>query len=430
MWLSGRSYEETGGAIGSQALEDGTRILEERAINAGPEHEPFLRVGRRGNTLFLDLCDARWRAVEIDADGWHLIERPPIKLLRSPSMRSLPEPEAGDVIEELRRFVNVRTEDDFALVVAWLVAALRNRGPYPIMVVNGEQGAGKSVFCRMVRSLIDPSAAPIRAVPRDDRDLVVSAGNSWMLAFDNLSSVPSWLSDALCRVATGGGFATRMLHTDRDESIFEAQRPCILNGIPLLTDRADLADRAVTVHLSAIPEHERRPEDELWSDFNAKRPAMIGALLDAVSSALRHIAGVRLERSPRMADFAKWISAAEPGLGWEAGHFLRVYRDNRRDLADSSFEADPVAVAIRDFVLATNADEGWSGTATELLAGLNGRVSDGLRKSRLWPLTAQALGNRIDRVAPLLRAKGFAVERRHSGVRTIIISPPMAAYSP
>jgi len=427
MWLSGTFYVATGGAIGGQALEDGIRILEARAVNDGPEYEPFIRVGRQGEKLYLDLCDARWRAVEVTTTGWSVVEKPSLKLLRSPSMRPLPEPEAGTTIEALRRFfMNVRGDDDFTLVTAWLVAALRDRGPYPVLVVNGEQGAGKSVFCRMLRLLADPSAAPIRAVPKDDRDMVVSAGNSWILAYDNLSSVPAWLSDALCRLATGGGFATRMLHTDRDEMIFEATRPIILNGISSLTDRADLADRAVTIHLQAIPEDERLSEDELWADFEKARPQILGALLDAVSAALHHVATVKLDRSPRMADFCKWITAAESGLGWEPGHFLEVYRDNRRDVAESSFEADPVAVAIRDFVT-TDHSEGWTGTATELLSALAGRVAEGVRKSRIWPVTAQGLGNRVDRVAPLLRSKGFAVERRHSGVRTIVIVPPKSS---
>ncbi|WP_316207952.1 hypothetical protein [Bradyrhizobium sp. SZCCHNR3008] len=319
----------------------------------------------------------------------------------------------------------MRDEGSLKLVVAWLVAALRDRGPYPVLVVNGEQGTGKSVFTRNMRSLIDPSAAPIRAVPKDDRDLVVSAGNSWILAFDNLSSVPVWLADALCRLATGGGFATRMLHTDREESIFEASRPIILNGIPSLTDRADLADRAVCIHLAAIPEEERQPEDELAALFEQKRPLILGALLDAVSAALRNIAGVRLARSPRMADFVKWTTAAAPGLGWDDPEdFLSVYADNRRDVVDATFEADPVAVAVKDFILLVHPREGWNGTATELLALLNDRVTESVRRSKIWPMSAQALGNRIDRIAPLLRGKGFAIERRHSGVRTITIMPP------
>jgi putative DNA primase/helicase len=422
MWLSGRFYEETGGAIGGQALEDGLRIFEARAVNDGPEYQPFIRVGRHGDKLYLDLCDAGWRAVEITAAGWSVVENPPLKFLRSSSMHPLPEPQAGGLIEELRGFLNVRNDEDFMLVVAWLVAALRERGPYPVLVVNGEQGTGKSVFSRMIRSLVDPSAAPIRGVPKDDRDLVVSASNAWVLAFDNLSGVVALFADALARLATGSGFATRMLHTDRDEFIFEGSRPIMLNGIPLLTDRADLADRAATIHL-ALPEDARQPEDELFIAFEAKRPVILGALLDAVSAALRNLAAVKLDRAPRMADFAKWITAAEPGLGWEPGAFLTAYRENRRDVIESSFEAEPTAVAIADYV-SVDHPEGWTGTATELSSALNGRVTEGVRRSRIWPDTPQRLGNRIDRVAPLLRSKGFVVERRHSGQRLITIVPP------
>jgi putative DNA primase/helicase len=200
----------------------------------------------------------------------------------------------------------------------------------------------------------------------------------------------------------------------------------VLNGIPSLTDRADLADRAVTIHLATIADDARAPEDELIAAFEAKRPAILGALLDAVSAALRDLHKVKLDRMPRMADFVKWITAAESGLGWEAGQFLAAYRENRRDVIESSFEADLVAVAIKDYILA-DCPDGWTGTATELLTALNARTSEGVRKSKLWPLSAQGLGNRIDRVAPLLRNKGFVVQRHHSGQRHIIIKPPKAS---
>src|SRR5262249_2335005 len=158
----------------------------------------------------------------------------------------------------------------------------------------------------------------------------------------------------------GSGFATRMLHTDRDEMIFEAARPVIINGIPNLTDRSDLADRSVTIHLSPIPDAERRPEDELLADFENARPRILGALLDAVSRALANIGAVNLERAPRMADFAKWITAAEPGLGWEPGVFLAAYAGNRRDVVEAAFEADAVAVAIWNLI--ADRPEGFKGT--------------------------------------------------------------------
>jgi hypothetical protein len=337
----------------------------------------------------------------------------------------MPEPEADGMIEELLRFLNV-PEDQYMLIVGWLLSTLRPKGPFPILVVNGEQGSGKSLACRMLRALVDPSAAAIRSAPKDDHNLIVSASNSHVLGFDNLSEVPAWLADAFCRLSTGGGYATRMLHTDRDEMIFEGQRPIMLNGIPLLTNRADLADRSITIHLRAIPETNRRPEDEISADFEAARPRLFGALLTAVSAALRNIATIKLEQSGRMADFEKLVTAAESGLGWESGKFQQVVRDNRQEISESAFEADSVAVAIARLVR-TEFPDGLEKTATELLTLLNATdlVSDGVRRQRYWPATPQGLGNRIDRIAPLLKAQGFAIERKHSGVRSIIIVPPV-----
>jgi hypothetical protein len=147
MWLSGQFFEQTGGALGGQMLEDAIRTLEARAVHKEPLDETFRRVGYNGK-MYLDLGDAEWRAVEIDACGWRPIERSPVRFLRSPSTRALPMPERGHRIEELRQFLNVKSDADFMLVVAWLVAALRHKGPFPILVVNGEQGSGKSFFSR------------------------------------------------------------------------------------------------------------------------------------------------------------------------------------------------------------------------------------------------------------------------------------------
>ena len=74
-------------------------------------------------------------------------------------MRALPEPEAGESVDRLRGYVNVPADDDFILLVAWLVGAFRPKGPYPILRVNGEWGSAKSTLCRILRELIDPNEA-------------------------------------------------------------------------------------------------------------------------------------------------------------------------------------------------------------------------------------------------------------------------------
>ena len=124
-----------------------------------------------------------------------------------------------------------------------MLAVLRPHGPYPVLVLSGEQGSAKSTFSKILRALLDPNAAPLRALPREDRDLFIAATNSHLLTFDNVSGLPSGISDTLCRLATGGGFAVRQLYTDQDEVIFDAPRPVILNGIEDIVTRPDLADR-------------------------------------------------------------------------------------------------------------------------------------------------------------------------------------------
>src|SRR5262249_40554732 len=153
--------------------------------------------------IYLDLADSKWRAVEIDAAGWRLVSHPAAWFRRPRGMLALPSPQAGGRLEELRQFVNVASEEDWCLLVAWLIQALRPSGPYPILCHHGEQGSAKSTSARVVRSLVDPNSAPLRSTPRDERDLIIAASNGWVVAYDNLSHMSDWLSDALCRLATG-----------------------------------------------------------------------------------------------------------------------------------------------------------------------------------------------------------------------------------
>ena len=127
-------------------------------------------------------------------------------------------PERGDSIDNLKPFLNLQDQNDFVLVAAWLTAALRPRGPYPVLAVSGEHGSAKSSLSRLLRSLIDPNVAPLRPIPKSLRDFFIMAKNGHVMALDNLSGIPNWASDALCQAATGGGFATRKLHTDGEKS--------------------------------------------------------------------------------------------------------------------------------------------------------------------------------------------------------------------
>jgi hypothetical protein len=268
----------------------------------------------------------------------------------------------------------------------------------------------------VLRELIDPNVAPLRSEPRNGRDLAIAANNGWVLAYDNLSEIPDWLSDAFCRIATGGGFSTRELWSDTDEVLIDAQRPLVMNGIADLAIRPDLLDRAIPLYLPRL----RRwvPEDEFFDRFRTARAGLLGALLDAVSAAIANLPTVEFNGAVRMADFAKWTMAAELALGLERGEFMHAYAGNRAEAIEITLEASPLAEPLR-----TVAAEGFEGTATELLAKLIGLVEEKVVHRDSWPGSAQALSADLGRLAPVLRRVGIEVERprRRKGKRLIVI---------
>ncbi|WP_245499802.1 hypothetical protein [Tepidamorphus gemmatus] len=401
-------------------------VIEAKAHFDAPERTVHVRVAALIDCLYLDLGDETWRAVEIDAAGWRVIENPPVRFRRAPGMLALPLPVLGGSVATLRSFLNVRSDADFELVVAWALACLRHRGPYPVLVLSGEQGSAKSTFSAILRALLDPNTAPLRALPREDRDLFIAAGNGHVLAFDNVSGLPAWISDTLCRLATGGGFAVRQLYTDQDEMLFDASRPVILNGIEDIVARPDLADRALFLTLDPIPEERRRPEQELWAAFEAERPRILGALLDAVAKGLAMLPQTRLNKLPRMADFALWASACETAL-WPTGTFWSAYCGNRDEAVEGVIEADPIAAAVRAL---TAARTEWTGTASELLGALAEMAGERISKSKTWPDSPRALAGRLRRAATFLRKIGIEIGFEREGrarTRIIRIAGPSSA---
>src|SRR6516165_9812064 len=191
--------------------------------------------------------------------------------------------------------LNVKDAADFKLAVAWLLAALRSVGPYPVLVLLGEQGTAKSTFARIMLSLVDPNVATLRSPPKDEDDLIVAARNGHVISFDNVSRLPDWISDALCRLATGGGFGNRELYTNQDEILFNGTRPFILNGIESFVTRGDLSERSLILALEPIPDRQRKTEAAVMADFEEVRPKVLGVLLDAVASGIKNLDSTKLD---------------------------------------------------------------------------------------------------------------------------------------
>jgi 5S rRNA maturation endonuclease (ribonuclease M5) len=417
LWLRGRFYKTFNNkAPSAQALQDALGVLESRALFDGLELSVHVRMAHTPEAVFVDLGTPTWEAVEITAQGWQVVTDPPVKFRRPAGLAPLPAPERGGTLEALCPFFNIRS-DDWPLIAAWLTACF-SPGPYPILVTQGEQGSSKSTLCRMLRALIDPNTSPLRSLPREERDLAIAAQNCWLPAFDNVSVVPEWLSDGFCRLSTGGGLATRTLYTNSDETLFNSMRPLLLNGIRGLVHRQDLARRSIILELPAISEAKRRPEASLWTMFEEVRASILGALYDAVATALANHSKVNLPSHPAMADFATWAVAAESALGIDPGGFLAAYRGNISEVVERSLAADPVASAVQKLMAE---QERWVGTPTELLDALEGLVPERTAKMKTWPKAPHVLTNRLKRAATFLRAAGIEIEISKSGNRKILI---------
>lgn len=407
-------YERVKKPPSNQALQEGIQFLEAKAQFDGAQEEVFIRVAGDKERIYLDLANEEWSAVEITADEWRIVSKPDVKFRRTPGMLTLPDPVSGGSLEELRPLINAKEDEIFVLDVAWLVGSLKPSGPYPVDITFGEQGSAKSTRQRLKRQLIDPIKAPLRSAPRTDRDLMIAAKNGWIISLDNLSYLPNWLSDALCRLATGGGFSTRQLYTNDEEEIFESCRPISLNAIENMVRRSDLVDRALLSDIPAIPKDERKTEEEILTEFCRLHPRILGALLDAVSMVLRNYESVKLKYLPRMADFAKWVVAAEPALPWEEGKFLEVYGQNRSDAIETTLEADRLASAVREFM---DDKESWEGQPSKLLDLLERVVDERTKNSKSWPGSANWLTQKLKRAATFLRSIGIDIEFPDQGKR-------------
>ena len=288
-----------------------------------------------------------------------------------------------------------------------MVSWLAGRGPYVIASLAGPQGSAKSFTADVFRSLVDPSAVSGRGMPKDERDLAVAAANNFLLTIDNASFIPEWQSDAMCRIASGSGFATRTLYTNRDEELFDSMRPQLINGITDPIEREDLRDRAVFLFAPLLADADRRDEATLRQGWDPARPRVFAGLLDLVSTALKNLPNTTLPTTPRMADFVKvGVAAGIPG-------FYDAYVANRDNAIARGLASDSLAMLLQRLALGHAGP--WEGTALELLAWLNQEMdreafTTGITRPPSWPRTPRVLSQQVRRLVPSLRHVGVIVE--------------------
>lgn len=263
LWLQREFYRRHQRTPASGAVDEALSVLKGRALFDGATANVAVRLARHGDDIYLDLGGEDWQAVKIHAHGWQVVNKPPVHFIRPAGMQSLPMPVPGGRLDELRKFINMPSDEHWRLLAGFLLGVMNPAGPFAHLEVNGRQGSAKSTLSKMVKELIDPNAAPARAAIKNERDLAIAARNGHLLVFDNLSKLSDEMSDSLARLSTGGAFSTRKLYTDADEMLFQAKRPVILNGITELATKADLLERTIVLELPAVSAKQRLDEAHL-----------------------------------------------------------------------------------------------------------------------------------------------------------------------
>jgi len=416
--LAREYFRATRKAAPQQALADALAVLDGMAQES-EEIELFLRVAKHDGALWLDLGCQKGRAVKITTHGWTVCDEPPVLFKRTVLNSALPKPAAGD-LNDLWRLLNVSKEDR-PLLAAWLVACLFPDIAHPVLGLFGEQGTAKTTAQKMLVNAIDPGPVPTRKPPRDSDSWVTAAAGSWLVGLDNLSKIPDWLSDSICRAVTGDGDVRRKLYTDGEHAVFAFRRCVCINGIDLGSLRGDLAERLLPIHMDVIPESKRLGEEEIRERWDRSHAGILGAVLGLATEVLRLLPSVDLASKPRMADFARVLAAVDIVMGTSG---LKHYISKQRTAALDSLSSDPFLLALAE--MRTN----FTGTSAGLLTALQPE-----RPPKDWPTNARAVTTVLKRNAPALRKAGWTVtedggRNQSNSLRWTLKPPEIARNSP
>jgi hypothetical protein len=400
-WLRRIFYETTGRPIAAQAVKDTIETLDATALFDGPLEAVAVRITKAADRIYIDLGSEDGAVVEVTPEAWSVVSEAPVRFLRPSGFGVLPVPESGGDLNDLKQLLSL-DDGNWVLFLAFVLNCLKADGPFLCLMVEGEQGSGKSLLCELLKRLLDPSAAPKLRLPRDEHNLMIQASQNALLVFDNVSGVKWDISDALCSLSTGSGFSTRKFYTDDDARIFQLCRPYVLNGIGEYASRPDLLERSISLKLPPIPPGNRRTEQNIWDHFQQNHARWLGRLLDIVVIALRQYEKVEAPTSIRMADAARWLTAAEPATGLPKGTFILTLQGAQHSLMADRIANQPLTQALLN-VVKFNQFEGTIGE-------LHDRLTNDTKHGRALPeKTAAHLSSALARARPALETIGIHI---------------------
>jgi len=338
-----------------------------------PRLSPSVRVKKYKDATWFNMSDKDWRYIKVDQEGWNIEKEcpPEVPLVREQSVSRYPDPVKGGNLELLKKHIHYGDEEQWKLLVGFMLSVMRDEKEYPILVISGQQGSGKTTLSDILMTLLDPHGDTPASLPKKESDIGTTARHRHLLAFDNISGLKWDVSDSLCKLSTGLSVSQRSLYTNGELYQYTVTRPVILNGIPNLVNRDDLARRVISLHLDKIPDGKKgKGISQVKRDFLKDNPQILGGLLDALVHCHRNIDTIEIGETKGFNEVARWVEAAAEHLGWEPGEFTRIYNKNRLSSSSNLVEQNNLARTIMK-TLAYLKDRGqpaqFEGTYEELI---------------------------------------------------------------
>ena len=404
-WLRRLLWQEENRSARGEDLSQTAAFLAAEAEATDDVRELHVRSAWHDESLFVELREGR--VVRVDASGWRIDEEPPVLFRRIVNLKPLPDPESGGNLDALTSLFPLKTEDGKRRLTAYIVTGLLPHIARPILQATGGGGSGKTTLLRMIKRLLDPTTP--ESIRLDPRDALQKASHCAVVFLDNVTSLPDWAADSVCRWVTGEGDSKRRLYTDDDDVIFEIQRLVLVSGINPPADRPDFLDRCLCVELSRIPKEERKPEKELWGQFRESHGLWLGAIFDILSKAIVLYPTQNLQSLPRLADWGLWAASAYDATGSSAQTFLSDWNDNEAVQHQTTFDSSSFAQELTAFM----ADrEEWTGTSTDLLTELQSAAKERnleTRHDRTFPKNGVWVSRRLRELVPALSENGLTV---------------------
>lgn len=182
-WLRRIYFFELEAAPRKDALEAAVEQLDaEVQFSCETVHPVELRIAYFQGQIYYDLCNDEWEIIEITRSGWKVVTNAPVRFRRTSTSRPQVTPVRGGKLDDLRSFFNLRDNNSWVLLVSAMLKYFYEPGGHPIIELCGEHGTAKTTTERIISLLVDPSAAPARSPPADERDLTAAAHGSYVLA--------------------------------------------------------------------------------------------------------------------------------------------------------------------------------------------------------------------------------------------------------